>query len=107
MSYITINAELVLNACNAFIDARNKRIEAKREAMIEKTIKNSFFNKTREKAIEQLESEDIFSPWHRLNIRSNSLNTVEELKSLAVIGVKNNSPVNMDANAADILNEYF
>ena len=108
MNYITLNAQKVLDACNLYLNRRSERIHQKREEMIEKTMNGFFGAKTREKAIERLDNEDPFSPWHRVAIKGMaSAELVEELKSLAVVAVDNDTPVNLDSKTAHILEDYF
>jgi hypothetical protein len=69
MSKITINSEIVLNACGNYFEARSRRIKNEHEELITKQMTRSLFNwfpsKTREGAIEHLKttSENGFSTY--------------------------------------------
>lgn len=111
MNSITLNAFFVIEACQKYLEARQVRIEAAREPLIQGRMKGIFglFKKTREQAIESFETHsDWDSDWERVAWRGKfAANDVQLLLGLAEVAKDHNSKVTIDSETAEILREYL
>jgi hypothetical protein len=119
MSKAELQAELVFAACYRYLKKREKRIEERREKLIQDCMAfprfwRKLFGKpahmTREEAIEYLKGGDAFSEWHMIPISGGYWAAkVEDLKKLASIASRRRQggTVFVDDEMMDCLHDYM
>jgi hypothetical protein len=105
-----VPAAIVLQACDRYIEARNRRIEAKRERLIAAAMKPKFWGLcsplTREAAINSLEDGGWDSPWNMINHTGGyRVNRVKEIRSLCMLPGK--PYIKLSSEDAAILVDYI
>ncbi len=111
MSYILLNSSEVMTACTDYLQSIEKRIEMRREELIEKFCKPSFFGlirPSREFAIKTMASD----PWHGYNMClikfSRNQYEIEELYALArIANRKGVQEVSVSSEHAKILQDWL
>ena len=108
MSHAHLPATSVINACKAYIKARNDRISQERSELIESHVgRRAWFGLGRPATREEVEAEFADeidwikitgSYWH---------DKVVELQSLATMAEKSNTSVVVDAEVARLLEPHF
>lgn len=86
MSYAEIDAKRVRDACNAYLERRNNRIEQEKEALIQDEMKCGWFGrtKTRDQAIHSLKNEGWTGEWFAIELTGSvPADRVKSLLSLA------------------------
>ncbi len=109
MTYTELPAYPVIVACDKYLDKRFERIEREREELIQKKMNRWLFPiKTREKAIKALDDGYWNSAWNRIEARGLfDAQDVENIRSLAVIALKNDANVRLDTDAVYLLKNFF
>lgn len=114
-SYTKVCAINIISACDDYLDAKDKRIEKKREEMISKVMKKKHFwypcaNYTREEAIDSLQEPDSLgiSPWFECTITgSDWSDEIEQLKKLASVAQTLESMVYLSDKHASLIYRYM
>jgi len=111
MSYISIQPELVREACTQYFTNREAVIESLRNEQINKLMQRRFFApKTREEAIKKLKAEGmILSKYELYELYDmNNFYQIGDLFDLSEFAIKNNNTtINLSSNHVSILKKYF
>lgn len=119
MSQANVNAALVVEACRRYLSDRERKIEEKREKLIEECMsfprvwrklfgRHSSIHLTREEAIKELSSE----PFSSYNMASCAggywADKIENVLSMAEIAMSTGEPsVSLDSEVASVLKPHF
>jgi hypothetical protein len=100
-----IPKQAVIAACEAYLAARKKRIEARREKLIEQKMTGFAAYKSREAAIASLNRDGHFSEWHMAHMfGAIPAQGVENLLKLAHMAP---DTVMVDDEGARLIDPYF
>lgn len=108
MNRAKLPANLVFEACQAFLNDYDRRVSEKREPLIQKEMKGNWFFKpmTREEAIKSLKNGDNFSEYYMIRFHeSDGVWEIENLMSLAQISGK--SEITVDSQTASYLVKFW
>ena len=106
-SFASLDAERVATACREYLEARERRISAKRETLIDAEMRGRFFPpKTREAAEKRLKSEGVFGAYVMAEVSGGYwADRVKNLHTLALAA--GNGEVVVCADDASVLANFL
>ncbi len=104
MSYAAYPKNVVKKACNDYLNARNNRILARQEELIQKKMNGLFGKRSRESVIQSLSSEP-FSDYNRIAITGQVY--AVQVEKLLALAETSPGDIFLDSDDADTLRKYL